>query len=315
MKVENQMNRGLQIRADFMMLLVVAIWGSSYLFMKMGLESISEFNLVALRFGFAFILAGLFFYKRMMRVDKTTVKYGFILGTIVFLAISCVTIGLQFTTVSNAGFSFGLAVIFVPLLLTIIYRRKPEFKIIVATIFSITGIGLMTLNEQLTINLGDLLCIIGALLYALYIITIDKLTKNVDSIALGVLQLGFTGGWGLVFSFIFESPHLPNSSEGWIAILALSILCSAIGFIGQTVAQKYTTPTHTSLIFSLEPVFAALFAFMFMNEVLQFRGYFGAFLILLGVLTAELDMKKLLKRKTVEALAPQASNSYTPEHK
>ncbi|MFC4408879.1 DMT family transporter [Chungangia koreensis] len=312
--MENQLNRGLQIRADFMMLLVVAIWGSSYLFMKMGLESISEFNLVGLRFGFAFLLAGLFFYKRMMKVNKTTLKYGFILGTIVFLAISCVTIGLKYTTVSNAGFSFGLAVIFVPILLTIIYRKKPEMKIIVATLFSITGIGLMTLNEQLSINLGDFLCIIGALLYALFIITIDKLTKNVDSIALGILQLGFTGAWGIVFSFIFETPHLPNTSEGWIAILALSILCSAIGFIGQTVAQKYTTPTHTSLIFSLEPVFAALFAFMFMNEVLQFRGYIGAFLILLGVLTAEVDLKKLLKRKAEDTLVGQTAG-YTPEHK
>ena len=311
--MNKELNRSTQLKADFMMLLVTAIWGSSYLFMKMGLGTMEEFNLIALRFGIAFILAGLLFYKRMKKMDVTTAKYAFVLGSLLFLAISCVTIGITYTTVSNAGFSFGLAVIFVPILLTIIYRKKPETKIILAALFSITGIGLMTLSKNLSINLGDLLCIIGAWLYALYIILTDKLTRHVDSISLGILQLGFTGAWGIVFSLVLENPHLPNTGEGWTAILALSILCSALGFIGQTVAQNYTTPTHTSLIFSLEPVFAAIFALLFMNEVLELRGYIGAFLVLLGVFTAELDLKKLLKKKTAETLSANAT--CTPDHK
>nr|WP_240381131.1 EamA family transporter [Bacillus mycoides] len=45
-------------------------------------------------------------------------------------------------------------------------------------------------------------------------------------------------------------------------------------------AQKYTTSTHTGLIFSLEPVFSALFAYVFMNELLPLKGYIGAVLIL-----------------------------------
>lgn len=86
-----------------------------------------------------------------------------------------------------------------------IYRKKPEIKIVIATLFSITGIGLMTLHDQLTVNAGDVLGIIGALLYAMYIITIDRLTKNVDSIALGILRLGFTGAWGLIFSLFSKN--------------------------------------------------------------------------------------------------------------
>jgi drug/metabolite transporter (DMT)-like permease len=286
-----------QLKADFMMVMVTMFWGSSYLFMKMGLQSIQGFNLVALRFGIAFILAGGVFYKRLIHIDVKTIKYGFLLGSILFLAISVVTIGVKSTSVSNAGFLFSLTVVFVPLLLAVFFRKKPEKRIVFGVGFSIAGIALLTLNNELKISSGDFLIILGALFYAIHIIVTDKLTKNVDSITLGVLQLGFTGAWGLLFSLFYEKPHLPNTTESWVSILALSILCSAIGFIGQTAAQKYTTPTHTGLIFSLEPVFAAFFAFIFVGEVLPAKGYFGAILVLIGVLTAPIDIKKLIIRK------------------
>lgn len=281
-----------QLKADFTMLVVTLFWGSSYLFMKMGLESIQAFNLVALRFGLAFIIAGLLFYKRLLKVNKQTLKSGFILGTILFFAISFVTIGVKTTTASNAGFLFGLAVVFVPLLLTILFKKRPEKKVVLGVVFSITGIALLTLTDGLKISPGDLLIILGALLYAVYIIVTDKCTKETDTISLGVIQLGVTGAMGMVFSFIFEKPQLPTSAESWIAILALGIFCSAIGFIGQTAAQKHTTPTHTGLIFSLEPVFAALFAFIFAGEVLAARGYLGASLVLLGIFISKIDFYK-----------------------
>ncbi|MFJ5763657.1 DMT family transporter [Neobacillus sp. NPDC093182] len=286
-----------RLKADFMMLVVTMIWGSSYLFMKMGLDSFQGFNLIALRFGIAFILAGALFYKRLIHINTKTCFYGFLLGSILFFIMSVITIGLKFTSISNAGFLFSLSVVFVPLLLAIFFRKRPEKRVVFGVVVSITGIALLTLNNELTINSGDFLIILGALFYAIFIIVTDRLTKNVDSITLGILQLGFAGAWGLLFSLFFEKPHLPNTTESWFAILALSILCSAIGFIGQAYAQKYTTPTHTGLIFSLEPVFAALIAFIFVAETLPFKGYVGAMLILIGVLTAEINFKKPIIRK------------------
>ncbi|MCM2534934.1 DMT family transporter [Neobacillus pocheonensis] len=286
-----------QLKADFMMLIVTMFWGSSYLFMKLGLDSFQGFNLIALRFGIASILAGVIFYKRLMHIDSKTFFYGFLLGSILFLLISVVTFGLKSTSISNAGFLFSLSVVFVPLLLAIFFRKKPEKKVVFGVGVSIIGIALLTLNNELKINSGDFLLILGAVFYAIFIIVTDKLTKNVDSITLGILQLGFTGTWGLIFSLFFEKPHLPNTTESWVSIMALSILCSAIGFIGQTSAQKYTTPTHTGLIFSLEPVFAALFAFIFVDETLPAKGYLGAILMLIGVLTAKINFKKPIIRK------------------
>jgi drug/metabolite transporter (DMT)-like permease len=287
-----------QIKADLAMLMITMFWGSSYLFTKMGLGSIEGFNLIALRFGIAFILAGAIFHKRLMNVNVETIKYSFLLGTILFSLVAFVTIGVKFTSISNAGFLFSLAVVFVPLLLSTFFKQKMEKKVTVGISLSITGIALLTLNDGLMINPGDLLIISGALLYSVYIIMTDKLTKNVDSVSLGILQLGFSGAWGLLFSFLFETPHLPNSTESWISILALSVLCSAVGFIGQTTAQKYTTPTHTGLIFSLEPVFAALLALIFVGEILSTKGYIGAALVLIGVLAAKVDLKRPIFRKS-----------------
>lgn len=122
------------------------------------------------------------------------------------------------------------------------------------------------------------------------------MTKHVNSITLGVVQLGFVGLFSLIFSMFMETPKLPDTVESWFSILALSIFCTAIAFIVQVIAQQYTSPTHTGLIFSLEPVFSAGFAFFFTGETLTFKGYLGAVLILLSVLITELDFKSLLKQ-------------------
>lgn len=285
-----------------MLIIVTVFWGSSYLFMKMGLVVLQEFNLIALRFGIAFILAGIIYYRRILRADFKTVKYGFIMGTILFGVFAAVTFGVKQTSTSNAGFLVSLTVIFVPLLVAIFFRKLPEKRIVFGVALALIGIGLLTLTNKFNINSGDLLCILTALFYATHIIVTGKLTRAVDSITLGILQLGFTAAWGLLFSIFLETPQLPSTSGSWISVLGLGIFCSAIGFIGQTAAQKYTTPTNTGLIFSLEPVFAAIIGNVFLDEILTPKGYLGATLVLLGVLTTQVDfkMKQLKQSETVK---------------
>lgn len=285
-----------QVKADLAMLLVTLFWGSSYLFMQMGLKDLETFNLIAIRFGIAFVLAAAIFHRRLRGTSCKTLGHAFVLGTVLFGVFVTVTNGVKSTTASQAGFLVSLTVIFVPLL-SILLRNRPEKRVFVGAGLAMVGIGLLTLNSELRISQGDLLCIAGALCYATHITITGRWAAFSDTIQLGIYQLGFTALLGLLFSCLFESPALPHSTEGWVAVLALSVLCSAIGFVVQTVAQKYTTPTHTGLIFSLEPVFAALFAFLFAGETLTVRGYIGAALVLLSVLIAELDVSKWLRGK------------------
>ncbi|HDX9589478.1 TPA: DMT family transporter [Bacillus pseudomycoides] len=285
----------LQLKADLMLLLVTFFWGASILLTKVGLTYIEEYNLIALRFIIAFLLSGIVFYKHLIKINFQTVKYAFILASILFIVYVCATFGTKYTTVSNAGFLMSLTVIFIPILSSIFLKQRPEKKVVLAIVLTIVGIGLLTLSSEFKIGYGDILCILCALFYAVHIIVTGTMTKHVNSIALGVLQLGFVGLFSIIFSLFMETPKLPNTLESWFSILVLSIFCTAMAFIVQVIAQQHTTPTHAGLIFSLEPVFSAGFAFFFTGETLTLKGYLGATLILLSVLIAELDFKSLLK--------------------
>ncbi|WP_010304531.1 DMT family transporter [Kurthia senegalensis] len=288
----------LQLRGDLIMLVVTLFWGASYLFIKIGLTDMGAYNLIALRFGIAFLLASLVFYKRMRKTTWLVLKHSALLGIILFAALAVVTIGVQSTSASNAGFLFSLAVVFVPLLVALIYKKRLQRHVLIGVFLSFVGICLMTMTHGFGIHMGDLLIILGALLYAIYILVTDRVASKVDALVLGIWQLGYTAVFATVFSFLFETPQLPQTTSSWLAILALGILCSACGFIGQTIAQQYTTPIRTGLIFSLEPVFTVLFSLLFLHEVLSTQAYVGASFMLFGVVISKLDFRQfhLMKR-------------------
>jgi len=289
-------------RADLQMLLATIIWGSSYLFMKSGLASIQELNLIALRFTIAFIVAAVIFHRRLLRADRETWIAGAVMGTVLFAAFVLITYGVQRTSASQAGFLISLAVIFVPILMTIIHKKIPDVRLAASIVLAVSGLGLLTLQHELRLHIGDVLCILAALVYAMYIIIAGRYTPKHDPLTLGTIQLGMAAGLGIAAAFLFETPHLPDSAEAWAAILGLGILCSGIGYILQTLAQRHASPARTSLIFSLEPLFAAAFAFTFQGEQLTLQGYTGAALMLLAVLVAELKgldaMYRRRKRST-----------------
>lgn len=288
----------LQLRGNLIMLVVTLFWGASYLFIKIGLTDMGAYNLIALRFGIAFLLASLVFYKRMRKTTWLLLKHSALLGIILFAALAVVTIGVQSTSASNAGFLFSLAVVFVPLLVALIYKKRLQRHVLIGVFLSFVGICLMTMTHGFGIHMGDLLIILGALLYAIYILVTDRVASKGDALVLGIWQLGYTAVFATVFSFLFETPQLPQTTSSWLAILALGILCSACGFIGQTIAQQYTTPIRTGLIFSLEPVFTVLFSLLFLHEVLSTQAYVGASFMLFGVVISKLDFRQfhLMKR-------------------
>jgi len=281
------------VKADLLLIGVTLCWGSSYLFMKLALTSMGEFNLIALRFGLAFVLAGLLFFGKMRRhLNRRMVGYAALLGFLLFGVFACITFGLGTTTMSNAGFLVGLTVIFVPLLSLVWLRHKPEARLLASVVLALAGIAFLTVQTPLGIRLGDGLCILAALVYSVYIIATGWAAKAADALTLGVLQLGFTALFGLVFSMLTEQPHLPDTAAAWGAVLALGIVCSGIGFIVMPIVQQYTSPTHTGLIFALEPVFAVFFGMLFAGETLPLKGYVGAAFLLAGVLIAEVRRKQ-----------------------
>ncbi|WP_461615139.1 DMT family transporter [Clostridium sp. Marseille-QA1073] len=286
-------------KADLMLLMITIFWGASYILTKIGLETFEPFNLIALRFIIAFGISAIVFKKQIFKIDIKTIKYALILSIILFSVFISMTFGLKYTSASNAGFLISLSVVLIPVISFIFLKQKIEKKVIVGVCLALIGIGLLTLNTELRLSSGDLLCILCALLFAAHIVVTSVFTQKVDSIALGVLQLGFVGIFSVLFSMLTETVKLPNNSISWFVVLSLSILCTAVGYIVQTTAQQYTSATHTGLILSLEPVFSAIFAYAFLGEILTRKGYIGAVILLLSVLIAELDFNKKSASKSV----------------
>lgn len=287
----------LQGKANILMVIVTMFWGISYTFMVMGLEVLEAYNVVALRCLIAFIIAGLIFLPKMLRVNIKTILYASIQGFLLFSVFALSLYGLKTTSAGNAGFILSLTVVLVPIITSLMERRLPSRAVSFAIVATMIGITILTFNPSLTFQIGDILVAIAALCYSIYIILNSRFTKNVESISYGVYQLGVAGLFGAFFTMMFESPKLPSTSSGWIAILGLGIICTAFCFIAQAVVQQYTSPTHTGLIFSLEPIFAAIFALIFLGEGLTSQLVIGGAFILIGNTVAQLEqfifMKKL----------------------
>lgn len=295
-------------KSEWLLVMVTICWGSSYLLMKLALDSVGEMTLIGLRFGIAFALTAVLFHRKLKGVSLHTTGYAALQGALLLGVFVSITYGLKTTSTSNAGFLVSLTVIFVPILSAVFMRQRMKPQLTAGISLAIAGIGLLTLKMPLSMQPGDILCIAAAFLYAVYVLVTSRaVRKKVDMFQLGILQLAFTGGYGFVLAFLLEKPSLPHSLNGWLSVGALAVVCSAFCYIAQPLAQRYTSPARAGLIFALEPVFAALFGYLFADEVLGMQGYIGALLVMSGVLVSEYGgrwISALRKKKSGQPAVP-----------
>lgn len=275
-----------QLQANFLIVLVALFWGSTYFLTKMAVAELEPFNLTALRFGTAFIITALFFFKRIRNADRTVIKYSIILGVLAVIAVLSMTFGVQYTTASNAGFLISLSVVMIPLISVVVLKKKIKAKLLLSVILATIGIVCLTLNEQLTINKGDILCILCATSFAVQVLIMERIPKSADSVAIGALQLGITAVVNFILSFFLENFTVPSDLKVWGVIVILGVFCTAFCYIIQIYALKNTSAIQAGIILSLEPVFSAIFAYIFLGELLSKQGYIGAILLFISVILA-----------------------------
>lgn len=278
--------------AEFLMVTVSFAWGCSYLMMKVGLDVISPFNLIALRFGIAFVCLALIFLPRFRKLTSVILGKGILMGVLIFLIFACLVIGVDKTTASTAGFLASTTVIIVPILECCLKRVLPNKTIVFSILLVIVGLFLLIVKDTIGLDAGAAYCLFTALFYAIYIVILDRMAKKGDTLLISIIQLGVASLLGVVFMLCFETPTLPQTSGQWGAMLGLGIFCSAYGFLIQPIAQRYTSSERIGLIFSLEPIFAAIFSFIFLHEILDIKGYIGAAMIFSGVVFSQLKNTK-----------------------
>lgn len=300
-----------QRKADLLLLLATAFWGTSYYLTDLSLTDLPPMFLNAFRFLSAFFVSGIVFRKHLRRFNMPTLRYSILVGLALTGTYILYGYGILYTSLSNAAFICSLAVVFTPVFSYLFDRIGPNRKMLLCILVCAAGLALLTLDDQLRPSIGDLICLGVPVCYALDLTMTERAVrhKEVDALALGVCQLGVVGIITLALSLVLEQPHLPTTPATWASSLVLGFLCTGAAFLIQSVQQKYTTANHVGLIFTLEPVFATIVAFLFAKEVLAPRGYLGMALMLLSLLLMELDLPAPRPRVPDHSRAGQSGES------
>jgi drug/metabolite transporter (DMT)-like permease/membrane-associated phospholipid phosphatase len=299
-----RMDRKRQLGADVLLLLVTAIWGGTFVMVKDAVASYPVFPFLAIRFGLGLAALLLIGWRRLRFLTRSNLMAGALAGLFLLGGYAFQTLGLQHTTASKAAFITGLSVAMVPVLSALVLRVRPSSSAVIGVSFATAGLGLLTLSHSLMIGRGDLYVLLGALCFALHILALSASAPKVDPIALTIVQLAVVALCSTAISFASLRPWPVPTTSVWGAAIFTGILATAVAFGLQTAMQRFTTATHTALIFTAEPVFGALFGVLYASDVLTPRMLVGAFLILIGTLISEINWSERTARLISRFLAP-----------
>ena len=249
------------------------------------------------RFALASVLMFFIAYKFLNQINKRTIVYGVVLGIFLFSAFATQTFALAYTKSSIVAFITGLNVICVPFLAYFFFKEHISKNVLLATVVAVLGLYLLTMSGALTIGSGEFLTLLCAILFALQIIFTGKFSKEVNVFLLVLFQLITVTILSLIFSLSLDSVtfNLDYNYAFFKAVIITAVFATVYAFLIQTYMQQFTTATKTAIIFTMEPVSAAVFAYFMIAETLTYIQLLGAVLIILATLIAELKFKKKLK--------------------
>jgi drug/metabolite transporter (DMT)-like permease len=277
-------------QADLALAANTLIWAFSFVAVKQALSHASPLFFLVLRFTAAALVLGLLFRGRIhLRKVLSTGRGALVAGVCLFAGYVLQTTGLQTTTASKSAFLTGLSVPLVPLLSCVVYRKRPRLLDLGGALSATVGMGLMTL-EGLVVRLsrGDLLTLAGAVAFAAHIVAVGHYSTHMNLESLSFVQIGAVAALAATTFWWAETPVLQPVASLWFAVLFTGLMATALTFTVQVWAQRHTTAARTALMYSLEPVAAALASYMLLGERLSLRAGLGAALIFSGILVVEL---------------------------
>ena len=267
-----------RIQADALLLLVALIWGLTFPVIKIALESVAPLTFNTIRFFIAAVLFLPFLVKAEGNRDDFLV--GVKIGIAVFLGYTLQTIGLEFTTATNAGFITSTYVVFTPLIAFFLFRHKVSR--VELTFLLIAFLGLYLLSEFTgKFNWGDFLVLLCAIAFATEIVLISHFSRLKSPTFLAFGQIVAVATFSAPIAF-FENKMTINQ-DVVLALLITAVFATTLARIAQNHAQKFTRPSDAAIIFSMEGVFSHLFAILMLGERLSAIQYLGAGLIVLSV--------------------------------
>ena len=279
--------------AESGLLLIGILWGMGFVTVKIGLNAgMNTFYLMWLRFLGSFVLLSILFRKKIKKVSKDDLKAGLILGIIQYFGYVFQTYGAAHTTVGKNAFFTAINVIIVPYIFWILNKKRPDIFSFSASIICLIGVGIMSLDSNLNfthLNKGDVMTIISAFFFALQVAYTGYFGRKVHPMNLVLLQM-LIGGLlfaGTQFATSGLREVIPLHGETLMAIIYAVVFSTAIPMLLQIYCQRLTTATRASILMSTESMFAPIFAFFVLGEIMTLRVALGAVFILFSVVVSE----------------------------
>ena len=296
-----------KLKGNLLLLLTALIWGISFISQSKGVEEISPvaFNGIRSLLGGIVLLPVIFMLDKnkkkkgieIQKFDKKLLISGIICGALLCFSSSLQTWGMVYTSPGKSGFITALYMVIIPIIY-LFMGKKLRPIILVSVLIAVSGLYLMCINSELSINKGDIITFICAFGFAAHILVIDSVSNKVDGVKLACTQFLVCGIINIIIMLFTDIPSITSVLNCWSAIAYSGIMSCGVAYTLQIVAQKYTDPTSASILMSLESVFATLTTVILVacgwnltGGQLTAREIFGCVLMFVAIILVQLPEK------------------------
>lgn len=277
------------------------IWGVAFVAQKSGSDTVGPFLFNGLRS----VIAGVALLPVIavlgnrapqpvngIKDKKVLFLGGTLCGTALFAATYFQQLGMTLgADAGKSGFITALYIVLVPIL-GIFFKKRATLKIWISVFIAVVGLYLLCITGDFSVQLGDLMVLVCALIFAVHILVIDYFSPRVESVKMACIQFFVCAALSFIFALITKEQNtLQDVFNAYIPILYLGLMSSGVGYTLQIVAQRGTDPTVASMIMSLESVFAVLSG-MFFGETLTPKEGIGCVLMFLAIILSQLPERK-----------------------
>lgn len=303
--------------ADLALVALALIWGTSHVITKDILATHSPAFYTSWRFGVAALCFAIFLTPALRRSDRRSLWQGFGLGLCSFVGIACYTLGLVYTAASKAGFISGLYMVFTPLVGFLLFRVRPTRDHLAGVVIALSGFALLSLPQgSETINWGDGLILVASLAWATHIAATSVFARTGQVKTLAAIQVITVAVFAILTMLVLRWLAQQGAGPAWLTLelqpnpldgrflVELTYMALVVTFAAallQTWAQKDISSTYAAVLYALEPVTAAVFAYLFLGEHLTTRRAGGAALIVAGVLLSRFHVATRWLGRTPQA--------------
>ncbi|MFM0176441.1 EamA family transporter [Paraburkholderia sediminicola] len=279
--------------SDLMLLAVAVVWGTSYGVVKSALVFYPVLGLLALRFGITFVILSPAL-RHLRAADARTLRGVLVAGALLLGIFLCETFGILMTRAANAAFLISLCVVLTPLVEWLLLKRKPSRVEWLAVALSLLGAWLLAGDGALSLNPGDALILLAALLRALTVCVTKRVMRDsaLPPLSVTAVQSGVVAFGSAAAAWLFASqqwqplPSIAGHAAFWGYVGYLVVACTLFAFFAQNFAIKRSSPTRVSLLMGSEPAFGALFACIWLSERISVTAWVGGALIVAASILA-----------------------------